>query len=89
MTTRTLAFKLFQLACAASLVTAAACNGAPEEERAKTASSLSTPTATTTATDADEEEGANDKILCRADADCDSDERCVEGRCVGLDGDRD
>jgi hypothetical protein len=35
---------------------------------------------------ADEEE-ANDKIYCSADADCDADEFCLNGRCTGYDGD--
>jgi hypothetical protein len=34
----------------------------------------------------EDEEEANDKITCSVDADCDSDETCVNGLCTGADG---
>ena len=33
------------------------------------------------------EDGAEDKIHCASDGDCDSDEVCVNAKCTGLDGD--
>lgn len=74
------------ITCLASALTVVACAAPTKEEpRAKTrttSSAASTP-------DVVEEEGNADKITCTADADCDSDERCENGKCVGLDGDRD
>ena len=32
-------------------------------------------------------EEANDKVVCSADSDCDSDEFCLNGKCTGYDGD--
>ena len=59
-----------------------ACAGATSDEP-------KTSTATGASSTAADEEEANDKVLCKVDGDCDSDERCDTGRCVGLDGDKD
>ena len=48
-----------------------------------------TNTATGASSSEDDEDDVNDKVLCKVDGDCDSDERCEAGRCVGLDGDKD
>ena len=75
---------LIKSACVASVLTAVACTATTSDEpRAKTRSTSSAASVH----DA-EEEGSADKVSCAVDADCDLDERCQSGSCVGLDGDR-
>jgi hypothetical protein len=78
---------ILTIACVASLLTAVACTGNTTDQQ-PTAKTKSASTATSTPNDV-EEEGAADKVTCSVDSDCDSDERCDTGKCVGLDGDRD
>ena len=72
-----------KIACSVSLVAAVACTGNTSNDPKKTAS-----VARAASTDP-EDEGAGDKVTCKVDSDCDSDERCVDAKCAGLDGDRD
>ena len=76
---------LTRIVCVACLLTAVACTGTTSDEpRTKTKTAAS---ATSTSSDI-EEEGDADKVICAVSADCDSDEVCESGKCVGLDGDR-
>ena len=71
---------LAKLACVATVLSAVACSSNASKDPNPNTKSASS------ATTADQEE-ANDKVTCSVDADCDSDERCVSGKCAGLDGD--
>jgi hypothetical protein len=78
---------LTKIACLASLLTVVACAGSTSDQRSATVKSASSTASV--APSGEEEEGAADKVVCKASSDCDSDERCDNGKCVGLDGDRD
>lgn len=76
---------LTKMVCVASLLSAVACTATTSKDQPPPAKSKSAVTAATNL----EEEGAADKVTCSVNADCDSDERCENGRCAGLDGDKD
>jgi hypothetical protein len=71
-----------KIAGLAGLLTLAACaaSGNPPDVAGKQKGSL------TGAMCSESDDGANDKILCTVDGDCDADEVCTNGRCAGLDG---
>ncbi len=65
---------------ALTCVSALAGCGASDDRSGSGTSSLSS------AQSCADEEGAADKVVCNVDADCDSDEFCVNGKCTGADG---
>ena len=86
MTTSMIAL-LTKMVCVASMLGAVACTASTSKEPPP-ATTKSAVSAAATPTDG-EEEGAADKVTCTVSAACDSDERCENGRCAGLDGDMD
>jgi len=65
-----------------SLLAAVACGGTAEPRGGETKSSVNAATKC-----AGEDEGAEDKLTCSEDPECDADEFCLTGKCVGSDGD--
>jgi hypothetical protein len=76
--------KLATLVSMTSLLAAMACSGS-DPSSGSTYDPLSAGKAKDKGAEADDD-GPGDKITCAVDADCDSDETCVSGRCTGLDG---
>jgi hypothetical protein len=80
---------LMKMAVLATVFGAVACTSSTSDDRESSRAKTQNASTTTTAEPDIEEEGDADKVTCSVNTDCDSDERCERGRCVGLDGDQD
>jgi hypothetical protein len=85
MKLRNIITQFFRLTSVTALLAGVAC-GSGNENSSKTNQSVA---AGADDACAESEDGADGKITCAVDADCDSDEYCSDGLCTGLDGEAD